>query len=270
MPSPFPGMDPYLEHPEFFPDFHDRFITELNNELQPRLPPAYFAITGSRVWVEYSERILEPDLGVVRSPDRPTSAGNGAATAVVVSIRPVVVQVPNDETRETYLEIHTVQGERRLVTMLEVLSPSNKTSGKEGRDLYLKKQRQVLSSKAHLLEIDLLRGGMHTTAVPRDAAVAVTGPFHYHVCLRRFYELGRFYVYPIRLDERLPQIEVPLLPGDSPVTVDLQAVFARCYDNGPYRHLSPYTAHPPDPPLSAEQATWANELLRSKGLLPTA
>jgi hypothetical protein len=257
-------MDPYLEHQEFFPALHGRLIAEINDQLQERLPEAYYVKFNTRVWVEYSERIIEPDVGVARM-DQPRG-GNG--TAVAVAVRPVVIFVPNDETTETFLEIRTVQADQQLVSMIEVLSPSNKTSGNPGRDQYLKKQRDVQGSRVNLVEIDLLRGGTHTTAVPRDRALAETGPFDYHVCIHCFDQLGLYYVYPIRLEQKLPEIAIPLLPGDSAVTLDLQAIFNRCYEVGPYRRRSPYLAYPPEPPLTPEQAAWADDLLRSTGILP--
>ena len=273
MPSPFPGMDPYLEHPEFFPGLHDRLINEICGALQKSLPPGYYADIRSRVWVEYVERPLEPDVNVLRSAPPSAQAGEGnGATAVAVNVHPVVVLVPQDEMRELFVEIHTVQGERRLVTAIEVLSPSNKTPGARGRGRgrYVRKQRELLGSEVHLVEIDLLRGGRPTTAVPRDRAVQEAGPFDYHVCVHRFDEAERFYVYPIPLRRRLPEIAVPLSPGDAPVIVDLQAVFDRCYDAGPYGRLSPYVGRTPEPPLTPDDAEWAVQLLRERGLLPPA
>jgi hypothetical protein len=274
MPSPFPGMDPYLENPEFFPGLHDRLINELSADLQKSLPPAYYAEIRSRVWVEYVERPFEPDVNVLRSSQRIDSPDNGVETAVAVSTDPVVVVAPefaaNDEDRELSAEIYTVRGERRLVTAIEVLSPSNKTRGADGRLLYRRKQMELLESKAHLVEIDLLRGGAFTTAVPRKRAVEEAGLFDYHVCIHRYDELGKFFVYPIPLRQRLPQIAIPLSPGDGPVNLDLQAVFDRCYEAGPYARLSPYVGRTPEPPLSPEDAVWATQRLRERGLLPPA
>ena len=123
---------------------------------------------------------------------------------------------------------------KRLVTSIEVLSLSNKTPGEQGRELYVRKQKELLSSKAHLVEIDLLRGGEHVSAVPLEAAVRDMRAFDYHVTVHCFDDRETFFVYPIRLLDRLPPVAIPLLPGDSPVTVDLQSVFDRCYDAGPY------------------------------------
>jgi hypothetical protein len=274
MASPFPGMDPYLENPEFFPGLHDRLINELSADLQKSLPPAYYAEIRSRVWVEYVERPFEPDVNVLRSPPRIESPDNGGETAVAVSADPVVVVAPEfataDEDHELCAEIYTLRGERRLVTALEVLSPSNKIVGAHGRHLYLRKQRGLLDSKTHLVEIDLLRGGTFTTSVPHKRAFEEAGWFDYHVCIHCYDQLGKFFVYPIPLRRRLPQIAIPLSPGDAPVILDLQAVFDRCYDAGPYGRLSPYAGRTPEPPLSPEDAAWAMQRLRERGLLPPA
>jgi len=112
-------------------------IVYLEEALQPRLSEAYYADIGHRVWVE----------------------------------------TPHDEVREPFLQIFSRLEGERLVTTVEVLSPSNKTPGSPGRDLYLRKQREVLGSQTNLVEIDLLRGGEHTTAVPFDLAQERAGAF---------------------------------------------------------------------------------------------
>jgi hypothetical protein len=110
-----------------------------------------------------------------------------------------------------------------------------------------------------LVEIDLLRSGEHTTAVPRDEALAQVGPFDYHVSVHRFDNLEDYFVYPIQLDGRLPLIAVPLLPGDADVTVDLQAVFDRCYEAGQYQREIDYLKDEPTPPLPSDRAAWAKQ-----------
>src|ERR1700678_2346456 len=143
-----------------------------------------------------------------------------------------MVKVAHDEFREPFVEIYTRGDDgKRLVTSIEVLSLSNKTPGEQGRELYLRKQKEMLASKAHLVEIDLLRGGEHVSAVPLEAAIEVCGDFDYHVSVHCFDDRETFFVYPIRLEERLPPIAIPLLPGDMPVTLDLQAVFDRCFED---------------------------------------
>ena len=177
---------------------------------------------------------------------------------------------PKTKTASFARRYTAIRGERRLVTAIEILSPSNKTRGADGRLTYIRKQRELLESKTHLVEIDLLRGGTFTTAVPRKRAVEEAGSFDYHVCIHRYDQLGKFSVYPIPLRLRLPKIAIPLSPGDAPVILDLQAVFDRCYDAGPYARLSPYVGRTPEPPLRPEDAEWASNCCANAELLPPA
>lgn len=259
MPSPFPGMDPFLEHPEIFPDFHDRFVTHLSEAVQPRLPAPYIATLGRRAWIEVSERYSEPDVQIAR----PRSTGNQTEPAAPVAVadsprtEPLVIRVPHDERSEPLVEIYLFRGrDRRLVTSIELLSLTNKTPGEHGRGLYLRKQREILESKVHLVEIDLLRAGEHTTAVPQRRRATDAGEFHYHISIHHIDNLEDFFVYPVRLNEPLPEIAIPLLPGDPPVAIDLQAVFRRTYDAGPYCREINYQQDQPIPPLSPAWQTW--------------
>ena len=266
MPSPFPGMDPFLEHPDIFPDLHDRLNAYLSEALQAQLPPPYYAALGRRAWIEMSQRYIGPDINVLQSRrDEPRREGNGnggVAVATPVATRVRIVHVPHDERVEPSVEIFVGQGrDKRLVTTIEILSWTNKAPGEHGRDLYLRKQREVLGSKVHLVEIDLLRGGEHTTAVPKDRASQHAGPFDYHVCIHHFDNLEDYFVYPIQLAERLPEIAVPLLPNDGAVTLDLQQVFDRAYDAGPYRREVRYADEPLVPPVTPEQADWVRSRL---------
>jgi len=258
-------MDPYLEQPDIFPDFHDSFVPYLRESLQPQLPEPYYAAIGRRAWIEVSERFIGPDVDVL-APRRPEKnhkeSGSAVAVATRPSTRPVVIHVPHDERVEPLVEIYMGRGSaRRLVTTIEVLSLTNKTPGEHGRDLYLRKQQEILQSKVHLVEIDLMRSGQHTTAVPLDRLTTATGPFDYHLSIHHFDNLEDYFVYPIRLTEPLPEVSIPLLPGDSAVSLDLQAVFDRTYDAGPYRREIDYRQETPAPPLSAEQLAWAQQVL---------
>jgi hypothetical protein len=259
-------MDPYLEHPDIFPDLHDRLNNHLSEAIQALLPPPYFAVIGRRVWVEVSKRYIGPDVQVAY-PTRPAKLGAAESGCVALApsrTKPKVVRIPHDERREPFLEIYVgSSGDKRLVTTIETLSLTNKTPGEHGRELYLKKQREVLASRTHLVEIDLLRAGEHTTAVPLAEALAETGPFDYHVCVHQYDKLEEYFVYAIRLEDRLPEIAVPLLPGDPAVPVDLQAVFDRCYDAGPYRREIDYANPEAAPPLG-ERAEWARNLLSAR------
>jgi hypothetical protein len=267
-------MDPWLESPSVFSDLHNRFITYFSEALNAVLPAPYFAAIANRVWIEQSERRVEPDVNVLHPPGNGAPAGTksagGVAVADAVGVQPVKVRVPRDELTEWFVEVHAAPGGERLVTMVEVLSPTNKRAGTEGRELYLKKQREARQSKVHLIEIDLLRSGLHTSAVPLDWARGEAGPFDYHVCVRRFDQFGEYTVYPIRMPQRLPKIDVPLLPGTPDVSVDLQPLLDRCYDTGQYLRRVRYADPTPEPALSAELADWADGILTARGLLRTS
>ena len=119
----------------------------------------------------------------------------------------------------------------------------------------------------HLVEIDLLRGGTHTTAVDRDRVVRKAGLFDYHVSVHHFDRWEEYVVYPIRLHQRLPRIKIPLLPGDGEVLVDLQEAFNTCYEVGAYERRVSYGEMKLVPPLPPDQLDWLVRLLREKGLL---
>jgi hypothetical protein len=271
MPSPFPGMDPYLENPDWFPDLHDSLITFIKGAVQHQLPDDYYAQSSQRVWLEYSQRYVEPDVEVVRSqePRRRAGVGGGVAVAPLHPVEPLIVSVETVEHgpfEESFVEIRRRKGKDvRLVASIEILSPSNKTPGNPGREKYLAKQREIVGSRVHLVEIDLLRGGAHSTAVSRDLAEARAGPFDYHVSVHRFDRPTDFLVYPIRLEQRLPVIAIPLLDGDPDVPLDLQAAFDQAYDFGPYSKEVAYLEDPVIPPLNEDQAAWATALLGRAG-----
>ncbi|MGZ3394821.1 MAG: DUF4058 family protein [Isosphaeraceae bacterium] len=270
MPSPFPGMDPYLESPDWFPDLHDGLIFCLKESLQNLLPESYYAQSSQRIWMEYSRHYVEPDVEVVSARKKSKKRGRGGvAVAAHQTAEPVVVMVESVEHgpfEESYLEIRRRKGkEVRLVASIEILSLSNKSPGNPGREQYLTKQKEILGGPVHLVEIDLLRGGTHTTAVPRELIEAKVGPFDYHVSVRRFDRPTAFLVYPLSMRLRLPPLAIPLLPGDPDVTVDLQAVFDRAYDAGPYRRKVDYGEDPVIPPFRPDQAKWvASQLIRPR------
>ena len=277
MPSPFPGMDPYLENPDWFPNLHDGLIFTIQAALQADLPRPYYARSRQHVWLDLARHSpIEPDVDVLRSGS-PTSRQwrrdfdtGGVAVVEPITSEPVVVRVETiirDPFHEPCLEIHRRQGtDDVVVAVLKILSPSNKTPGDHGRDLYVAKQEETLLSQIHLIEIDLLRAGTHSTAVPLDRVVASASPFDYHVCVHRFDRLTDFLVYPIKLESKLPVIAVPLLPGDPDVPLDLQAAFDRAYDAGPYDVAVRYDLATVEPPLRPEHAEWVKRRLAAKGV----
>src|SRR5712692_9172974 len=125
MPSPFPGMDPYIERPEIWPDFHDRLITFIQEALQPQLRPRYVALGRDRLFVVESERPIYPDLALVRtaSPQAPAAS---TAAVVLDADAPAVFELWREEIRQPLIEIVEPAAGNRVVTAIEVLSPENK------------------------------------------------------------------------------------------------------------------------------------------------
>lgn len=264
MPSPFPGMDPFLESPNTFRDLHNTFITYLRVDIQKQLPLRYVARVGERTWVETRDSHIEPDVLIRETPvTAPHEATAPVSTAVAA---PVIVSIADEEWVEPYLDILLVEGQR-LVTAIEVLSPTNKRPGERGQALYLQKQAEVMNRSANLVEIDLLRGGRHTTAVPEQTLRAIDSEACYHVCARDFAKPRQLEVYPIRLRSPLPVVRIPLLPGDSAPTVDLQVVFNRAWDDAAFGRSIDYGAELPPPPLAEDDLSWLRDQVKQSSLV---
>jgi hypothetical protein len=257
----FPGMDPYLEDPQVWPGIHNRFIVYLADYLQTRLPPRYIAGVNERVFVEGPDREVIPDSWVRRHPGDTTGG-----VAVAEADAPDIVEILPLEVHESYVEILDLQSGQQLVTAIEIVSPTNKYEG-PGRTSYRTKQREVLGSRTHLVEIDLLRRGPHVLAVPEHA---VRGRFTYDYlcCVNRAEGTrGRYQVYPRRLPDRLPRIASPLAEGDPDVVLDVQAVLAQVYESGRYRERLHYD-EPCRPALPAADQAWANERIAAARQAP--
>ena len=267
MPSPFPGMDPWLEAKGVFPNLHTGLIVRLQDALNASLPVGFVATITTRVWVD-DESTRDPDVSVIarrRKPRRPSGGAAAVAVEGLAGLTHLGRSRPSDRWEEPYLDIRTDDG-KRLVTGIEVVSPSNKRKG-PGRRAYLVKQQEYRLGEVHLVEIDLLRAGTHVTRAPRTRLTAVRGAFDYHVSVERAGDTSEVLAAPLRLDDRLPAFGVPLTSDVPPVVLDLQAAFDRTYDGGRYPLVVNYR-RPPAPPLPPEQSAWANDRLRAAGLLP--
>ena len=256
MPSPFPGMDPYLERPGSWQNVHVTLISALRAELQPLVRPRYWVTVEARIY-----ELLPGDDLLVGLPDvtvvpigkttAPVSTG-GVATSPAVD---VVVPLPFSVT-ERYLEVRDV-GTGEVVTVVEVLSPTNKLAG-AGRDAYLEKRRQVLSTGTNLVEIDLLRQGQ------RMPLLQAPSDYHYSVLIASSRK-ARAKLHHWNVTDAAPVIPFPLREGEESVPLDLGRVLSRAYDEGSYDLALNYR-QPPTPPLSPEDEAWADALLREKGL----
>lgn len=255
MKNPFPGMDPYLERE--WEDFHTHFIIVAKELLQPQLPPELRAMVERRLIVStypVGSRPIRPDVYVVgRSypADRIREPGGVAVD------EPAIIRFETEQDSQAYVQIYTADGDR-LITSIELLSPSNKASG-AGREEYLKKQREVLAAGASLVEIDLLRAGECVLALPGHH-VPPENRSVYSACVRRARQPQEAEFYSIGLGDRLPRLRIPLRESDEDVRLDLQAIVDRFFETS-RRWLSDYR-FPVEPPLSVDDAGWAQERLR--------
>lgn len=261
MRSPFPGMDPYLEL--HWRDVHHRLITYATDQIQTKLPGDLIARMEEEVYVqphdlEPRERLIYPDVRVTEHPHRKTNEGEIAVAEVVAE--PLVIRF-SEPTTEGYIEIREANAEKQLVTVIEILSPSNK-SGPKGRKLYQRKQEELLDAGVSLVEIDLLRRGAWVMSVPKSR---VPRAYHnaYCACVQRGWAPYEAELYRFSLRERLPAIKIPLRESDADVPLNLQALVDQSYANGRYDSIDYGTDL--DPPFDATDAAWANDLLKAAG-----
>jgi len=262
MPSPFPGMDPYIEAPRNWSDFHNSLGNEIRSQLNQQILPSYYATTVTYAAYDVIEiartksRAIYPDVGIWHTSGRPSVVGATPGGAAVID-RPqvqsmvkleVAVRLVNVEVREA--------GTDALVTAIEILSPVNKRAGAE-RQKYLRKRRELLRSEVHVVEIDLLRGGQRT---PLEITPP---PAPYYVTLAHADNRPYVDVWPIPLETRLPVLPIPLHEPDADVPLDLGAIVRSVYDQCGYIARIDYRQPPPPPTLTDEQAAWVETLLAS-------
>lgn len=263
MPSPFPGMDPWLENRVLWQGFHNKFIAYCESALNRALPEGVVATTELRIQrTEGSD--VRPDIGVVNrfatSPNVPGPRGRGGlALAERPVVAPLVVPIAPSEERQAFITLRDALYQERVLTVIEILSPSNKSG--RGYEHYRAKQDELLDSETSLIEIDLLRTGAHTVAVPATSLLERGAQWDYLICLHDVTDRWNFQVWPLTLADRLPEIPIPLGPEFAPVSLDLQAVFTECYDTGRYGTLLRYQT-PPEVPFTEAQLPWVEEILR--------
>lgn len=278
MPNPFPGMNPFLEKPSFWEGVHNTMIAEIYRAIAHQLPEGYAAKWGTRCYVMDNDALLDtiiPDntvriSGSIRMLTFPL-ARRGAtvepsfartasdATAVLSPPTAIAIQYPL-EVKEGFLQIVDADSLKRVVTVVELLSPSNKARGSAGRVAYKEKQSELIESDTNLLEIDLLRAGAHTIAAPLED-MQLAGTWDYAVSLHRSQNRYHYPFWLCRLRDPLPVVPIPL-DGDAPdVPLDLQAVLNSCYDAYNFDSQLHYD-NPIVPPLNDEDTEWADGLLR--------
>ena len=261
MPSPFPGMDPYLEQPTFWSSFHSRLIVALADTLAPQLRPHYFIEVEARTYNDTAADGLLvgiPDAVVLAgiAPSHPETPELTSAPATERQFQPQIVTLPMPvEIKERYLEVREV-GSNAVIAVIEVLSPKNKRKGK-GRRVYEEKRQTVLSSASHLIEIDLLRG---ESPMPMQGAVQ---PAHHRILVGRAEQRPQAKLYAATIREPLPEFPVPLKASDESVLVNLQAIFAGVYDRASYDLRIDYSQPLPPPSFSETDQDWIASLIKS-------
>lgn len=252
--SPFPGMDPYLE--AHWRDVHTSMMTYIRDQIQEQLPYDLVARVEETVSVDYedSSRSIAPDVRVVEDFD---DAVLGDQTVSVAVAEPLLVL---EEVRQIarHVQILDVSSGERVVTAIEVLSPTNKLTP-SGREDYCRKQQDYLDARINLVEIDLLRGGEYVLAAAlKKIPQAKRRPYMMSVQCRTITKL-----FGASLREPLPVIPIPLRPTDREVSLNLQQIIDLVYARGRYVKLS-YQSDP-EPAFSPEDSPWVDQLLREQG-----
>jgi hypothetical protein len=263
MRSPFPGMNPFLEAPYHWQPFHTMFLGTLQQQLSTLLPSGFVSRPEQRVYIVPDEREIRPDvITFATASNRPNSSSSGRVAIAERQTPPERAPRSVRQVTERFLEIRDVRhGSREVIAIIELLSPANKEGGSVGRSEYQRKQKAVLTSTTHLIEIDLLRGGEHTVYVPQSV-LREYGSYDYVVTLSDATQPEEFLFWRIPLQEALPVIDIPLTEDTPTLKLDLQQVFDLCWATNHLDADIDYTA-PLSPVLPAEVAVWAAECIAS-------
>lgn len=258
MKSPFPGMDPYLESPAWWSDFHSRFVNAWCEAVADALPAAYEASLGDRVYlVDHdpdARKLGYPDVAVTHGET--TFPWQSTGSALAATLEPITIPLTILEgPRESYIEI-LHQPERSLVAVLELLSPANKEQ--PGRTEYLAKRRALLFQDVHVVELDLLVEGR------RPPLEKPLPPADYYYFLSRAEARPDCQVYRWTVRQPLPTLPVPLRAPDADLHINLAAVFQTAYERGRFRRRINYQG--PSPRfLSPDDRQWAQTVLAAAG-----
>lgn len=271
MPSPFPGMDPFLETNPIFQELHTQMLAEIQALLQPQLRPKYIArlerhLSEGSVWEVPEASVTlerkEPDVTIVSGASGRKHRGSTALLAAPAARSVEKLDADELELRKQRRIVIYVQDRPRLaVTSIELSSPGNKQAGAVAQERYLEKRATALHGGLHWVEIDLLRGGVRPpipVAIPESADylsyVAQATPTGWN-----------HLVYAWTMRDPLPLLPIPLL-GDDQARLDLAKCFAAAYDRLAADDEVDYGAKPPAPALNKDDAIWMDRLLRQRGL----
>jgi hypothetical protein len=252
-------MNPYLEHPDRWSTVHNRLIVALADVLTPQLLPKYQVDIEKRIYEVRGDSSLlvgRPDVTLQQSREI-EPAPPLEAVVLPSGAEPVKVLLPMlEEVREAYLEVKEA-ATQIVVTAIEILSPTNKRG--DGRQKYEQKRQQVLNSRTHLVEIDLLRmGGVLPISTTADLGT-------YRILVSRTEVRPMADLYPFNLADPIPLFSLPLQPGDEEPLIDLQTLLNQVYERSGYDYFIDYQADPL-PPFSEADLNWLDSLLRQQGL----
>ncbi|MEK6258144.1 MAG: DUF4058 family protein [Planctomycetota bacterium] len=254
MPSPFPGMNPYLEQPTVWQDFHHSLITRVSEALSGQMRPDFFVKIGVSVFVhepngeERNKTQGRPDIMVI---ERARGGGVAVMEPRAGNISALIASISDvDVEKHSYIEIRD-RANRELVTMIEVLSPSNKHYGPD-REQYLMKRTALLCSPVSVVEIDLLRDG------PRLPLTGVPG-CDYSLMVSRPAMRPNVQAWAVKLHDPLPTIPIPLRGSAPDASLNLQTLLHEVYDAAGYEDYLYHT--PPEPPLPEADAEWARQFV---------
>jgi hypothetical protein len=264
--SPFPGMDPFIEVSGLWEDFHTHLVEKIYESLADAAPEHYLVRSGERfyvVLVEEEEKTsypFVPDIGITdeeRRTKRKRKSGRTAVLKPAPGIEPISMRAfIEEEHREVFVEIYEARAQQRLVTCIEVLSPSNKRSNTPGWDVYQRKRQSLLLEGVNLVEIDFLRAGQ------RMPMLDPWPDCEYTLLVARANKGHRCQVWPIPLACPLPTIPVPLAKPDRDLPLALQGMVEGIYKRSRYSHSIDYT-RPLVPPLSSQANTWLEQRLKA-------
>jgi hypothetical protein len=202
MPSPFPGMDPYLEDESLWTPFQHQLVASLYQILLPGLVDRYRARIQTRSYV---------------------------------TEEPLFTSIIRQERHEEFIEIRQ-RTDGRLITLVDIASPINKTLS-QGRAAYLETRRLARSQGASIVEIDLSLQGKPLLEYSRDGLPE----WDFAVTVTRCSQPERYEIYTSTLAKRLPRFKVPLAADDRDTVLDLQATFTRAFDQGNFSSRIDYS-----------------------------
>ncbi len=273
MTSPFPGMDPYLESPTHWSDFHFRFINRLADAINERLPDQFVTRVGEHVMAvtpvlpeaagDEGDTAYLPDITVVDrlanlnplpTTGQPAGGGAGAATLMPTVVGNVRYA---DDYAELFLEVLRLP-DMAVVTVIELLSPTNKYG--EGRGIYGRKRRRLLARPVHIVELDLLRAG------PRLRFDRPIPAGHYLAFVSRADQRPMTEAYAWSVRDPLPAVPVPLDSAHPDVMLPLGEPFVGTYRAARYGSIIDYAVLPPRPPFSTDDAEWVAGRIRNRNV----